>query len=435
VNVAHSLPKQKTRREGNPSPLAFSALSSRSRLADWYEFANKFHRGGYLFLEEFAVKISTTLVLVVIILATDVRPVAACLWDYDTLAMERQRFPNALELITGKFLRHSPEFYQWRVDDRLKRLEGTPDDLALYDDLAVAYEKLGHHDEAIKTILKKDKIAPGLYETHANLGTFYIHAGRLEEGIEQIDLAIKINPDAHFGREKYQKLLVQYVLSKRIDGKLTLPLGDGRSGGFVQFILDSELIGASQEAKAIGLRDATTGVLGMMRFGNHDSPILLEALGDLLKGGDRRMRIDAARMAARAFLKASYESQDKTTRKAYRQIARECLEMQTIDPSTTDRLKLEALESNFAEELAEAEIWYGEVHADEIAWIAEGKNAEAEFDLKYYKQPEAEDRSEYFDVFPRTWRLIGAIVVGLLMIVISIAIAIVWLRRRRTSPT
>ncbi len=37
----------------------------------------------------------------------------ACLWDTDTLQMERQRFPDALELITGKFLRHSREFYDW----------------------------------------------------------------------------------------------------------------------------------------------------------------------------------------------------------------------------------------------------------------------------------------------------------------------------------
>jgi hypothetical protein len=44
----------------------------------------------------------------------------ACIWDYDTLAMERQRFPHALELITGKFLRHSAAFYEWRVQDREK---------------------------------------------------------------------------------------------------------------------------------------------------------------------------------------------------------------------------------------------------------------------------------------------------------------------------
>ena len=45
-------------------------------------------------------------------------PAAACLWDADTLPMERTLFPSVLELITGKFLRHSPEFYRWRVRDR-----------------------------------------------------------------------------------------------------------------------------------------------------------------------------------------------------------------------------------------------------------------------------------------------------------------------------
>jgi hypothetical protein len=50
----------------------------------------------------------------------------ACLWDYDTLRQERARFPGALELITGKFLRHSPEFYQWRIEDRRRRLDADP---------------------------------------------------------------------------------------------------------------------------------------------------------------------------------------------------------------------------------------------------------------------------------------------------------------------
>lgn len=38
-------------------------------------------------------------------------PLSACEWDYDTLQLERQRFPSALELVTGKFSRHTPEFY------------------------------------------------------------------------------------------------------------------------------------------------------------------------------------------------------------------------------------------------------------------------------------------------------------------------------------
>ena len=75
-----------------------------------------------------------------------VLPVAlhACMWDYDTLKMERSRFPDTLELITGKFLRHSPEFYQWRIKDREQRLKDHPSELGLYDDLGVAYDKIGN---------------------------------------------------------------------------------------------------------------------------------------------------------------------------------------------------------------------------------------------------------------------------------------------------
>src|SRR5262245_21343336 len=111
----------------------------------------------------------------------------ACLWDYDTLKQERARFPSTLELITGKFLRHSPEFYEWRIQDRLKKIEANPTNLELYDDLAVAYEKTGQHAKAIETILAKEKIQPGLYTTYSNLGTFYILAGDFEKGLPSID--------------------------------------------------------------------------------------------------------------------------------------------------------------------------------------------------------------------------------------------------------
>ncbi len=156
--------------------------------------------------------------------------VIACIWDYDTLQQERSRFPDVLELITGKFLRHSQEFYEWRVQDRLEKLKHTPDNLAIYDDLAVAYEKLGQHQKAIDTILIKDKKHPGLYETEANLGTFYIHDGQLDEGLKHIDEAIRINPDAHFGREIYQKQFVEYMRERRRAGIKGLPLSGGDVG-------------------------------------------------------------------------------------------------------------------------------------------------------------------------------------------------------------
>ena len=50
----------------------------------------------------------------------------ACVWDSDTLEQERSRYPTALELITGKFLRHTREFYEWRIRDRLGAAESCP---------------------------------------------------------------------------------------------------------------------------------------------------------------------------------------------------------------------------------------------------------------------------------------------------------------------
>ena len=65
---------------------------------------------------------------------------------------------------------------------------------------------------------------PGRYETAANLGTFYFHAGKLAEGLPHIDRALAINPDAHFGRERVQKRLVEYVVARNKAG--ALPLAD-----------------------------------------------------------------------------------------------------------------------------------------------------------------------------------------------------------------
>ena len=136
----------------------------------------------------------------------------ACLWDYDTLKQERARFPDTLEIITGKFLRHSPEFYEWRSKNRLARLKTDPKNPALHDDLAVAYAKTGQYPKAIATMEALEKIAPGRYETYSNLGTFHFLAGDIEKALPIIDKALAINPDAHFGREKYQKWLGEYLI-------------------------------------------------------------------------------------------------------------------------------------------------------------------------------------------------------------------------------
>ena len=308
----------------------------------------------------------------------------ACLWDTDTLQQERERFPNVLELITGKFLRHSKPFYQWRIADRLKRIQSDPDDLTLYDDLAVAYDKTGQHERAIETMLKKDAIQPDLYETEANLGTFHVHAGNLEEGLQHINRAIEINPDAHFGREEYQKLLVEYILNCQVDGKTVLPLADAGSIGFADFLMQKK----RPESILAETQQAVQGVLGMMRFGNHDSPILLEALASLLLfPNDNLQTEDAIRLAARAYLKASYEVEEPAVQNAYRARAARHLRVQDMTSPDDPGVQVAPFENGFRRELAQAEAWFARVANDEEQWIAANDDVDAKFNAKYRRQP------------------------------------------------
>jgi tetratricopeptide (TPR) repeat protein len=320
-----------------------------------------------------------------------------CLWDYDTIKMERTRFPSTLELITGKFLRHSPEFYKWRIENRLKRLESDPTNVSLLDDLAVAYDKSDQNDKAIETALKTEKLYPGRYETAANLGSFYFHSGKLSEGIPHIDKALQINPDAHFGREKYQKLLVEYVLKQRNGGPLKLPLAKVENQSQKDFPVFEDFAHFMNRALQGGkdmllapeeFAASIKGILGMMKFGKHDSPVLLEALGTLLTFNENDPNKDAKLLACRAYLKASYEVSEETTKSSYRGMAHRALIFQTIPGSNHQQITLEMVEADFKKELAEANKWYAELRERELSWIREGKDPEAEFDKLYDVEPE-----------------------------------------------
>ncbi|MCE9533562.1 MAG: hypothetical protein K8T89_20925 [Planctomycetes bacterium] len=346
----------------------------------------------------------------------------ACMWDYDTIRMERARFPGTLELITGKFLRHSPEFYQWRIENRLKRLESDPTNAALLDDLAVAYDKTGQHEKAIETALKTETIHPDRYETASNLGTFYFHAGRPREGLPYIVRALKINPNAHFGREKYQLMLTEYVLKQQDQAPVSLPLlgtwytfkwrdGDEIKLPLAEVTFKRETSESSPSVRRVTLGhtfyhylyhnkqttsvereqlpDAVKAVLGMMKFAKHDSPILLEALGNLLtQQYEGNPTTDAKLLAARAYLKASYAVPNGPIQMAYRGMAVNALNMQTIRTSQT-QVSLEQVEQDFQKELSEGEKWYAVLREKELSWIRDGIDPEAEFDKLYDVEPVA----------------------------------------------
>lgn len=319
----------------------------------------------------------------------------ACVWDYDTLQQERSRFPTTLELITGKFLRHSKEFYEWRIQDRRAKLGGDPANMEYLDDLAVAYQFAGQHELAIETASTQLEADRGRYKTLSNLGTFYILDGDLEKGLPLIDEALAIDPDAHFGRERYQKWLVEYAIGQRVDGKLTFPMRDPLSSepgdyspGFAVFL--QERLGKGQLTDA-EIHQAVKGILGMMRFADHRNPLLLETLGDLFS----HRSSNAQRLAARCYLKASHEVADEAAKQSYRSLAMAALHSQKGED-------LERLESTFTAELAEADAWYSQLRKKEIGWIQAGGDVDAEFDRLYDQDPQVRYRSGswYFLIEP-----------------------------------
>ena len=130
--------------------------------------------------------------------------------------------------------------------------------------------------------------------------------------------------------------------------------------------------------KGLDREAALKGLLGMMKFGQPDHPILLEAVGDVLIW-DRRIRADGKRLAARAYLRASQSAQDPKAAAAYR--ARAALAL-----VGHKGLTLAAVETAYARERRRGERFQARVAADEAKWIAAGVDVEARFARKYYKK-------------------------------------------------
>jgi tetratricopeptide (TPR) repeat protein len=261
--------------------------------------------------------------VVAALVLTFASPALACIWDRDTLRDEQRGLPSVAAVLAGRWEQHSDLYYEQRLTESRQTLAADPADLAAADDLAVALERLGRHDEAIAAATEQLARDPDRYETLANLGTFHLHRwlkekGRadLEAGIEHIRRAIEINPDAHFGREKYQLQLAERVRDElggeEFGGSFVVPTIDTQWPRRVDYEDHDYLRQMAEQERLTTLRrletldddemvatdEAITGVVGMIRFGTGTSPRLYEALGDLLAArGDRRSAIRAYLLA------------------------------------------------------------------------------------------------------------------------------------------
>lgn len=213
---------------------------------------------------------------------------APCLWDSDTLADELRGLPDAHALLVGRWHRHSSAFYE----DRVRRLKDvTAPSLAQLDDLAVAHERLGDRDAAIATMSRKrEQLArtpdrEHQYRYHANLGTFLAHAGDYAAALTELEVAIQIEPNAHFGRERFQIDAIRYIAAASQDHGLWtrdsfLTFAGYGSGGIYGLMMFSDLPAdwLQKQVRPLPTDEAYQGIAGMLRFGGREGPELYRAL-------------------------------------------------------------------------------------------------------------------------------------------------------------
>jgi hypothetical protein len=225
-----------------------------------------------------------------------------CYNDSDTNLTELRDNLDITYAIAGRFTIYPPEYYKRRIEIQTAKLKKNPNDLNAYDNLAVAYDRIGKHDEAIATIRNerkliesgrvdpltevKDELVPNAppvdhrYTVEANEGTFLIHrwianGGNPKnlidatEAEKHISKAIEINPNAHFGREFAQLYCMRAILKGAKEG-------DWKSN------FTENLIAIADRDK-VDRKALRKGIAGMMVLGNAwNSPVMLNAIEKLV---------------------------------------------------------------------------------------------------------------------------------------------------------
>ena len=228
----------------------------------------------------------------VFLLLLVVAPALACIWDTDTIDDEIRGIPEAAVLVTGRWFRHGTAYYQDRVNKLGDKSELTLDE---YDDLAVAYERLKRREEALAVLerkraqLEKTPDEDHLYRYYANKGTILAHSGMYDEAVAELEKAIELNPDAHFGRERYQIDLIKYVAAAKQNPALWSEYNFLAYAGYDSgFCHSSAGQGSFTGYKESSINDTAAGAFqataGMLRFGGLEGPELYRALGDICVG-------------------------------------------------------------------------------------------------------------------------------------------------------
>ena len=380
-------------------------------------------------------------------------PRAGCLWDRDTLAQEAEGNELIVMAITGRFDRFEPVYYEARLRHLQPMLEAEPTRLDLYDDVGVALDRLHRGDEAIAVMAGKraqlDLLPEGSaeraeheYRYLANLGTFHAHRwlrngkdrgdlSDLQEAERLIAAAIELNPDAHFGRERYQLMAIRWLLdppeANEDFGRMTIFTAAG--------IEELGWLGRDTLANR-GYTDAAEGIAGLI------------VLGDGWESIDLYIAIAAAlfdredgHLGTAALLRAEELLADTERDLLVPGVSGDIRSdvhagvTQRIDVGFVSHREAEELRSWFAAARAEADAWRMSRNQHVAEQVADDQVPEASGDF-WNSWTESTSPPEMPDRLLTLEQAVGLLLAAVLLILTLLAagIWVIWKRRRAATP-
>ena len=212
----------------------------------------------------------------------------ACLNDRDTLETEARGVPDVMRALSGRFERNPPLFYEMRLARVAQEIATSPARLDLYDDAAVACDRLHRSTEALAWIEKKraqlqvldaqnPQVREHWYRYYANAGTFRAHGwivggadrkklSEMEAARALIAKAVAMKPGAHFGREKYQLKAMDWILKPPPIKDGANPIPDILGLNKEDYAPHSQSEGLA-DLKKRGYQDAERGLTGLITLG------------------------------------------------------------------------------------------------------------------------------------------------------------------------
>ena len=228
--------------------------------------------------------------------STAAPPASACGWDYETYHAEAKSMPCVFDALLGYWPKHTDAYHEQRVQAFDHALAWMPHWTRGLDAKGISLLKLDRLSEAERVMKQRLSVAPDAYASHANLGTLYTFTGDFDAALVHIDRAMAIEPQAHFGREKYHRALVAYLQRGQTDPSV---LTSETFVGVTPTARQRER-GSKRMYAELGLEDdAIDALVAMLTvYGADELAEVYFALGELLAlRGHRRLAYTAYRRA------------------------------------------------------------------------------------------------------------------------------------------